>query len=167
MSKWPIPHFHAGIIIRLFWFGAISQKYSQSGDFLGQFEVPEKLSKGTATLNLRRDKTMSPTGSKEDSEKWVMRWGVTKVLSFKRFHEGKEEMSDKWAERKQGRTNNDAAFQCNFPFNIFNILWMISVSIELYNWLPIDFTWFCNRFCYFYNVVTDVWMDGWTDWWTE
>ena len=65
--------------------------------------------------------------------------GVTKVASFKRFHEGKEEMSDKWAERKQGRTNNDAAFRCNFLFNVFFILWMLSVMIKFYHQIPIDF----------------------------
>ena len=34
------------------------------------------------------------------------------------------------------------------------------VSMELYHWLQIDFTWFCNRFCHFYNVAADIWMDG-------
>ena len=64
-----------------------------------------------------------------------------------------------WRIRKQVRTNNDAAFQCNILFNIFFILLMLSFSIELYYWFSIDFTWFCNRFCNFYNVVTDLWMD--------
>ena len=41
---------------------------------------------------------------------------------------------------EQVRTNNDAAFKCNFLFNIFFILWMLSVLIELYHRIPIDFT---------------------------
>ena len=41
---------------------------------------------------------------------------------------------------EQVRTNNDAAFQCNFLFNMFFIQWMLSVLIELYHQIPIDFT---------------------------
>ena len=41
---------------------------------------------------------------------------------------------------EQVLANNDAAFQCNFLFNIFFILWMLSVLIELYERIPIDFT---------------------------
>ena len=70
-------------------------------------------------------------------------------------------------EAKQVLTNNDAAFQCNFLFNIFFILWMLYVSIELFHQIPIDFTGFCDRFGNFYNVVSDIWIDGWTDRWTE
>ena len=69
--------------------------------------------------------------------------------------------------QKQVCKNNDAAFQCNFLFNIFFILWVLSVLIELYHRILIDFTWFCNSVCNFYNVITDVWMDGWTNRWTE
>ena len=76
---------------------------------------------------------------------------------------------------KQVRANNDAAFQCKFLFNIFFILWMLSVFIELYYLIPIDFTWFCYRFRNFYNMVTDMWMDKQmdnimdrqTDWWAD
>ena len=50
------------------------------------------------------------------------------------------ERSEKEENIKQVRTNNDAAFQCNFFFNIFFILWMLCVSIELYHRIPIDFT---------------------------
>ena len=69
--------------------------------------------------------------------------------------------------RELVRTNNDAAFQCNFLFNIFFVLWMLSVFIELFHWLSNDFSWFCNIFFYLYNLVTDVCMDGWTDRWIE
>ena len=41
---------------------------------------------------------------------------------------------------KQVRTNNDTAFQCNFLFNIFFILWMLSVLVESYYQIPIYFT---------------------------
>ena len=50
---------------------------------------------------------------------------------------------------------------------------MLFVFIELYYWLVIDFTWFCNRFGNYYNGVSDRWMDqktdrttdGWTNKW--
>ena len=52
-------------------------------------------------------------------------------------------------------------------FSIFVLFHGWFVSMKLYHWLQIDFTWFCNRFCHFYNVATDIWMDGWIDRWTE
>ena len=63
-------------------------------------------------------------------------------------------------------------FNASF-FSIF--LWMLSVFIELYYLIPIDFTWFCYRLCNFYNMVTDMWMDKQidnimdrqTDWWAD
>ena len=51
---------------------------------------------------------------------------------------------------KQVCTNNNAAFQCNFLFNIFFfILWMFSVSIELFHQIAIDFTGFAVDFAIF------------------
>ena len=35
--------------------------------------------------------------------------------------------------------NNDEAFQCNFLFSVFFILWMLSVFNVLYHCLQIDF----------------------------
>ena len=64
--------------------------------------------------------------------------------------------------KKQVRTNNDAAFQCNILFNMFFILLMISFLLNCtidFQLISLDFAWFCNRFCNFYNVVTDLWMD--------
>ena len=35
--------------------------------------------------------------------------------------------------------NNDAAFQCNFLLNILFILWILSVSIKLFQLISLDF----------------------------
>ena len=42
-------------------------------------------------------------------------------------------------DREQVRTNNDAAFQCNFLFKILLILWILFVSIDFHYLLAIDF----------------------------
>ena len=58
--------------------------------------------------------------------------------------------------QKQVCTNNDAAFPCNFLFNIFFILWMSSVSIVQIDF-AIDFAIFTIW------LLTYIWMDGQTD----
>ena len=58
--------------------------------------------------------------------------------------------------KKQVRTNNDAAFQCNFHFNIFFILW-ITCTID-FKFILLDFA---KKFAIFIMLLQMYgWMDG-------
>ena len=60
--------------------------------------------------------------------------------------------------KKQVRTNNNAAFQCNFLFNILFILRMLSVSIGLFlQLISLEFV--------IGSVIFTMWLQtyGWTD----